>query len=355
MLTTTPMTGAQRMLAACRREPVDATPVWFMRQAGRSLADYRTLRERYDILTLATTPDLAAQVAIMPVDRLGVDACVLFADIMLPLTGMGIPYTIQPDIGPIIEHPIRTEADVDAIRIIEAEEATPYVFETVRILRRELGDRAAVLGFSGAPFTLACYLVEGRPSRDYARAKAMMFGNPALWHRLMSKITEVMVRYLRGQVDAGAQVIQLFDSWVGALSPAHYEAYVLPYSRRIFQELQPLGVPTVHFGTGAASLLELMAAAGSDIVSVDWRMGLDDAWARIGRDRGIQGNLDPAMVLAPWDAVQDGARDVLRRAGGRPGHVFNLGHGVLPQADPNVLARLVEFVHSETSSGATAP
>lgn len=349
-----PMTGAQRMLAACRREPVDATPVWFMRQAGRSLADYRTLRERYDILTLATTPDLAAQVAIMPVDRLGVDACVLFADIMLPLTGMGVPYTIQPDIGPIIERPIRTEADVDAIRIVDAEEATPYVFETVRILRRELSDRAAVLGFSGAPFTLACYLVEGRPSRDYARAKAMMFGAPKLWHRLMSKITEVMVRYLHGQVEAGAQVIQLFDSWVGALSPAHYQAYVQPYSTRIFQELQPLGVPTVHFGTGAASLLELMAQAGSDIVSVDWRMGLDDAWARIGHDRGIQGNLDPAMVLAPWHAVQDGARDVLRRAGGRPGHVFNLGHGVLPQADPDVLARLVDFVHAATAVGATA-
>ena len=348
------MTGAQRMLAACRREPVDATPVWFMRQAGRSLADYRALRERYDILTLATTPDLAAQVAVMPVDRLGVDACVLFADIMLPLTGMGVPYTIQPDIGPIIERPIRTEADVDAIRIVEAEEATPYVFETVRILRRELGERAAVLGFSGAPFTIACYLVEGRPSRDYARAKAMMFGNPALWHRLMAKITEVMVRYLRGQVEAGAQVIQLFDSWVGALSPAHYQDYVLPYSARIFRELRPTGVPTVHFGTGAASLLELMADAGSDIVSVDWRVGLDDAWARIGHDRGIQGNLDPAMVLAPWDAVEDGARDVLRRAGGRPGHVFNLGHGVLPQADPGVLARLVEFVHAETAVGVTA-
>ena len=352
MTTVPPMTGAQRMLAACRRRPVDATPVWFMRQAGRSLADYRQLRERYDILTLATTPELAAQVAIMPVDRLGVDACVLFADIMLPLDGMGVPYTIQPDVGPIIERPIRTEADVDAIRIVDAEEATPYVFETVRILRRELGERAAVLGFSGAPFTLACYLVEGRPSRDYARAKAMMFGAPALWHRLMAKITEVMVRYLRGQVEAGAQVIQLFDSWVGALSPAHYEALVLPYSRRIFDEINPLGVPTVHFGTGAASLLELMAGAGSDIVSVDWRVGLDDAWARIGHDRGIQGNLDPAMVLAPWEAVQDGARDVLRRAGGRPGHVFNLGHGVLPQADPDVLARLVEFVHAETANGA---
>ena len=352
MTTAPPMTGAQRMLAACRLEPVDATPVWFMRQAGRSLADYRTLRERYDILTLATTPELAAQVAIMPVDRLGVDACVLFADIMLPLEGMGIPYGIQPDVGPIIERPIRTEADVDAIRVVEAEEATPYVFETVRILRRELGERAAVLGFSGAPFTLACYLVEGRPSRDYAQAKAMMFGNPPLWHRLMETITEVMVRYLRGQVEAGAQVVQLFDSWVGALSPAHYEAFVLPYSRRIFREISPLDVPTVHFGTGAASLLELMVQAGSDIVSVDWRVGLDDAWDRIGHDRGIQGNLDPAMVLAPWEAVRDGARDVLRRAGGRPGHVFNLGHGVLPQTDPDVLARLVEFTHAETASGA---
>jgi uroporphyrinogen decarboxylase len=337
------------MLAACRCEYVDATPVWFMRQAGRCLADYRELRKRYDILTLAKTPELCAQVTLMPVDRFKVDAAVMFADIMLPLDGMGVPFVIEPEVGPIIAQPIRTHADVAALRVIEAEESTPFVFEAIRLLRHELGDRAALVGFSGAPFTLACYMIEGRPSRDYAMAKALMVGQPELWHQLMGTITEVVVRYLRAQVAAGIQVAQLFDSWIGTLSPADYEEFVLPYSRRIFQDLASTGVPTIHFGTGAASLLELMAGAGSDIMSVDWRVPLDAAWRRIGYHKGIQGNLDPTVMLASWDVIQRRARDVLRRANGRPGHIFNLGHGVLPDTSPDGLAELVTFVHRETA------
>jgi uroporphyrinogen decarboxylase len=343
------MTGEERVLAASRLQPVDATPVWFMRQAGRCLAEYRQLRERYDILTLAKTPELCAQVTKMPVDIFGVDAAVMFADIMLPLDGMGVPFAIEPEVGPIIHHPIRTKADVDALRIIDAEEATPYVFEAIRILRRDLSGRAALVGFSGAPFTIACYMVEGRPSRDYARAKSLMLGEPAIWQQLMETVTEVIVRYLRGQVEAGVQLVQLFDSWVGVLSPRDYERSVLPYSARIFQEMRALEVPTIHFGTGAASLLELMARAGGDLMSLDWRVSLDDAWARIGHDRGVQGNLDPVVMYAPFEVVEAETRDILRRAAGRPGHIFNLGHGVLPETEPSALTRLVDFVH-ETSA-----
>ncbi len=333
------------MLAACRREKVDATPVWFMRQAGRCIPQYRKLREKYDLLTIAKTPELSAKVSIMPVDLLGVDAAVMFADIMLPLEGMGIPFDISPSIGPVIHKPVRAEADVDAIRIVEAEEATPYVFKMIRILRSELAGRAAVVGFSGAPFTLACYMIEGKPSRDYSQTKAMMFGNPALWNKLMEKTTEIVVRYLLCQVEAGVQVVQVFDSWVGALSPKQYETYVFPYSRRIFTELAKTGVPRIHFGTATSSLLPLMGQTGCDIVSVDWRIMLDEAWASIGSDKGIQGNLDPTALLAPFKVVKKEATDVLNRANGRPGHVFNLGHGVLPETDLENLAKLVEFVH----------
>jgi uroporphyrinogen decarboxylase len=338
------------MLAACRREPVDATPVWYMRQAGRCLAEYRELRRRYDILTMAKTPELCAQITLMPVDTFGVDAAVMFADIMLPLEGMGVPFTIEPEVGPIIAHPIRTAEDVARLRVIDAEEATPYVFEAMRMVRSQLAGRAALVGFSGAPFTLACYMIEGRPSRDYGRAKQMMFGAPELWNQLMTTVTDVIIRYLHGQAAAGAQVLQMFDSWVGVLSPRDYERFVLPHSSRVFAALRPTGVPTIHFGTGAASLLELMAAAGSDMMSVDWRVMLDDAWARIGYDRGIQGNLDPTVLLAPRPVIEEAARDVLHRAGGRAGHVFNLGHGVLPDTEPSLLAELVELVHAESRS-----
>jgi uroporphyrinogen decarboxylase len=344
------MTGEERILAACRLQPVDATPVWYMRQAGRCLAEYRELRQRYDILTMARNPELCTLVTLMPVERFGVDAAVMYADIMLPLDGMGVPFSIEPDIGPIVHDPIRTAEDVERIRVVEAAEATPYVFEAIRLIRKELDGKTALVGFSGSPFTLACYLIEGRPSRDYGKAKAFMYGQPELWHRLMEKVTEVVVRYLREQARAGAQALQLFDSWVGMLGPEVYEELVQPYSRRIFEEVRATGVPTIHFGTGASSLLEQMAAVGPDMVSVDWRVPLDVAWERIGPDKGIQGNLDPTVLLAGWDAIESRARDVLRRADGRPGHIFNLGHGVLQETDPDQLTRLAELVHTETSA-----
>jgi uroporphyrinogen decarboxylase len=342
------MTGAERMLAACRLQPADHTPVWFMRQAGRCLADYRKLRERYDILTLTRTPELCARVTTMPVEVLGVDAAVLYADIMLPLYGMGVPFSIDPGVGPIVHEPVRDEAAIDALRVVEPEEGTPELFETIRLLRGELGDRAALIGFAGAPYTVASYLIEGRPSRDHARAKGLMYGEPVLWRRLMETLTEVTVRYLRAQIAAGVQVVQLFDSWMGDLGAHAYERHVLPHSSRIFAELAGSGVPTIHFGTGTVGLLEQMAAAGSDLVSVDWRVPLDQAWQRIGPDKGIQGNLDPAVLLAPMEVVEREAMEVLEAAGGRPGHVFNLGHGVLPDSPADHLRRLVDLVHETT-------
>ncbi len=340
------MTGEERMLAACHKQAVDCTPVWFMRQAGRCLAEYRELREKYGILEMTRTPDLCAQVTLMPIELMGVDAAVLYADIMLPLYGMDVPFSIDPGVGPIVHEPIRDAAAVKALRIVEAEEATPEIFTTLRMLRTELAGRAALVGFAGAPYTVASYMVEGRPSKDRGRAKSMMFGQPALWAQLMETLTEVTIRYLKAQIDAGAQVVQLFDSWVGDLGPSAYTEHVLPYSRQIFDAIRPTGIPTIHFGTGAGGMLELVASAGSDLVCVDWRVGLADAWRRIGEDKGIQGNLDPTMVLAGWDAVERDTDRILAEAANRPGHVFNLGHGVLPDTDPGLLTRLVEYVHA---------
>ena len=334
------------MVRALRRERVERTPVWFMRQAGRCLADYRALRERYDILEIARTPELCARVTTMPVERLGVDAAVLYADIMLPLDGMGVPFHIQPDLGPIVERPVRTSSDVASLRVIDAEDATPYLFDAIRALRRDLDPQTALVGFCGAPFTLASYLIEGRPSREHARAKAMMLGEPEVWAGLMDTLVEVLARYLRAQVDAGVDVVQVFDSWAGVLSPADYERSVLPWSRRLFASVS--GVPRIHFATGNPALLGLLSSVDCEAVSVDWRLPLDEAWARIG-DRAIQGNLDPAACLAPWGVVAERAADVLARAGDRRGHVFNLGHGVLPETDADILARIVALVHERSA------
>jgi uroporphyrinogen decarboxylase len=349
-IATRALTGQQRMLAACRREPTDMTPVWFMRQAGRSLANYRKLREQYPILTMAKTPELCTQITLMPVDELGVDGAVLFADIMLPLEGMGVSLEIQPDLGPVIHEPIRAQTGVDRLRPLEPDESVPFVMHTIRTVKAALNGRAAVIGFCGAPFTLACYLIEGRPSRDYAQAKALMLREPKIWADLMDRLTEGMIRYLTAQVAAGADVIQVFDSWVGALAPDDYDRAVLPWMQRLFSALEHAGAPTIYFGTGNASLLESVAAAGSDLVSIDWRVRLDDAWRRIGYDKGIQGNLDPVRAVAGWEAADAGMRIVLAQAAGRPGHIFNLGHGVLPETDPDVLRRLVDAVHQETAA-----
>ena len=341
-------TGVARFLDACHHRQPDATPIWFMRQAGRCLAEYRELRKRYDILTMAKTPELCTQVTLMPVHEFGVDAAVLYADIMLPLERMGISFEIEPEIGPIIHNPVRTMLDVEALRIIDAEEATPYVLEAIRLVRRELEGKQAVIGFSGAPFTLACYMIEGRPSRDYGIAKSLMYGQPEVWHALMNKLTEVVSRYLLAQIAAGVDVVQVFDSWVGSLSPSVYRRFVQPYSRRIFDAVRQTGTPSIHFGTGTASLLHLMTEAGGDVISVDWRVDLDAAWQRIGFDHGIQGNLDPTLLLTPWNVIEEGMHDVLRRAANRPGHIFNLGHGVLAPTPPDMLRRLVDAVHEST-------
>lgn len=343
------MTGAERMLAACHRQPVDATPVWFMRQAGRTLARYRTLREQYPILTLAKTPELCSRITLMPVEELGVDGAVLFADIMLPLEPMGVSLEIQPDLGPVIHAPIREMSAVQRLRPLIPEEGVPFVLETIRGLRQELSGRAAIIGFCGAPYTLACYLIEGRPSRDYTQAKSLMLRAPEVWSALMDRLTDGMLAYLKAQVAAGADVIQVFDSWIGSLAPADYERSVLPWMRRLFSSLGAAGAPTIYFGTGNASLLELMASAGSDLMSVDWRVRLDEAWRRVGAEKGLQGNLDPVRPVAGFDVALEGARDILARAGGRAGHIFNLGHGVMPETDPEVLKRLVDAVHVESA------
>ena len=338
-----------RFLRACRRQPVDATPVWFMRQAGRSFAAYRKLRETHGILELAKNPDLCAEVTLMPVRELGVDAAVMFADIMLPLEPMGVGLRIEPEVGPIIDRPIRSAADVAGLAPFDPA-GVSFTLDAIRTVRRDLDGRAGVIGFSGAPFTLACYLIEGRPSRDYATAKAFMFREPAAWHDLMERLSAMVVTYLRAQVEAGADVVQVFDSWIGGLGPADYRSFVQPHVRRIFEALSD--VPTIHFGTGTAALLEDLADAGGDVIGLDHRVSLADAWRRVGPDRGVQGNLDAARLLAGWEATEAGARAVLDEAAGRPGHVFNLGHGVLPSTDTDLLRRLVDFVHEQTAATA---
>ncbi len=344
----TAMTGRDRFLATLRGDQPDRTPVWFMRQAGRCLPEYRELRSRHPFLEVARTPELAVEATLMPIVRFGVDGAVLFADIMLPLEGMGVPFEIRPGVGPVIADPLRSIEAVNALRIVEPEEGTPYVLDALRLLKGKLGDRAAVLGFAGAPFTLACYLVEGRPTKEYPTTKALMYGNPDLWHRLMETLTDVTIRYLHGQARAGADVVQLFDSWLGLLDDASYRKYVQPYTARIFEAMRGV-VPTIHFSTGTVQLLEAIGETGPDAVSVDWRLPVDDAWKRLGYRTGIQGNLDPARLMAGWDVIRNGADDILRRVGNRPGHIFNLGHGVMPETDPDKLARLVRHVHEVTA------
>ena len=340
--------SAARFLRACRRQEVDTTPVWFMRQAGRSLPEYRAIRERYSLLEICRRPEVCAEVTLQPIRRLGVDAAILFADIMIPLIATGVDLDIVENVGPVIRHPLRTAADIAALRPIEPEQDVPYVLETIRLLREELGG-TPLIGFAGAPFTLAAYLVEGKPSRDFVRVKGFMYREPDLWHDLMTRLSDMVAAYLQAQSMAGAQAVQLFDSWVGALSPRDYARYVLPYSRRILSAVGG-GVPVIHFGTNSATLLDQMAAAGGDVIGVDWRIPLDAAWERVGPDRGVQGNLDPCVLLAPPAVIEEQARDVLDRAAGRPGHIFNLGHGVHPETPVDHLARLVEFVHTYSAA-----
>lgn len=331
-----------RMIRACRRQPTDRTSVWFMRQAGRSQPEYRALRARYTLPEIVRHPELGAEVALRPVEELGVDAVVLFADITLPLISMGVSCELQEG-GPIIHRPVRTIDDVAGLRPFDVDETTAAVLETIRLIRQR--SPVPLIGFAGAPFTLASYLVEGGPSRDYLQTKAMMYAQPSAWAGLMDLLSDMTIRYLRAQVASGAQIIQLFDSWVGCLSSSDYTRYVAPYSRRVFISLQQDGVPSIHFGTGTAGLLSEMADVGGDVIGIDWRIGLSQAWTRIGTDRGIQGNLDPAVMLGPPEMIKQQAREILTQAAGRPGHIFNLGHGVLPGTPREHLRQLVEIVH----------
>ncbi|HEX9094723.1 MAG TPA: uroporphyrinogen decarboxylase [Candidatus Dormibacteraeota bacterium] len=335
------------LVRAARREPLDRRPVWFMRQAGRSLPEYRKVRESYDLFTICQNPELCAEVTLQPVRRLGVDGAVLFADIMLPVAfGLGVELQLVDGVGPVVEHPVRAQADIDRLQLRSAEEAVPFVLETIKLLRRQLKPSVAVIGFSGAPFTLAGYLIEGKPSREFLKTKAMMYGEPALWDALMTRLSQLVLDYLLAQIKAGAQLVQVFDSWVGALSPSDYRRYVLPHMAGIFSGLQRAAAPSIHFATGTAGILTLMREAGGDVIGVDWRVDLGEAWRLVGFDRGIQGNLDPALLLGPWPVIEDGARRVIEAAGGRPGHIFNLGHGVLPDSPVEHLQRLVEYVHA---------
>jgi uroporphyrinogen decarboxylase len=339
------MTSA--FLGACRGLPVPYTPVWFMRQAGRSLPEYRKIREGIGMLESCRRPDLVTEITLQPVRRHGVDAAILFSDIVVPLAAAGIELDIVAGTGPVVASPVRTVADVDRLRPITAADVG-YVVDAVRMLIGELGP-TPLIGFAGAPFTLASYLIEGGPSRSYAKTKALMYGDPPLWKALLSRLAEITLAFLRAQIHAGASAVQLFDSWAGALSEADYRRHVLPHSAAVLAGLADAGVPRIHFGVGTAVLLPAMAEAGADVVGVDWRTPLDRAAALIGGGRAVQGNLDPAALFAPWPVVAAEARRVLAEGRAAPGHVFNLGHGVLPDTDPDVLTRLVDLVHTTSS------
>ena len=331
---------------ACKRESVERTPVWFMRQAGRSLPEYRELRKRHSLFEVCRQPELCAEVTLQPVRSHGVDAAVLFADIMLPVLGMGIEVELVEGVGPVVERPIESTSDVERLSVPDPTESVPFVLETIGLVREELRADQAVVGFAGGPFTVAGYLIEGKPTREFAKTKACMYGQPDVWHGLMDKLTDTFAAYLDAQVKAGADVIQLFDSWVGALSADDYREFAAPYSERI---LAAVTAPTIHFGTGTAHLLADLAEVGGDVIGLDWRVPIDRGWEVVGPERGVQGNLDPALLLGPWARVETKAGEILEAVGGRHGHVFNLGHGVLPDTDPGMLRRLVELVHERTS------
>lgn len=333
-----------RFLHACRHEPVDATPVWFMRQAGRYMGEYRLIREKYSLLEICAHPDLAAEVTLQPVHALGVDAAILFADILLPVIPLGLGLEFAKGEGPMIGKTIQSLKDVRALNPVDVETDLGYVMEAIRILRGELNG-IPLIGFCGAPFTVASYIVEGGSSREFLKTKTMMYSAPDVFHALMEKLSVVLSDYLVAQIRAGAQAVQVFDSWVGALSPADYERLVLPYSQKVLQAAQAENVPVIHFGTNTTTLLPLMKDAGGDVIGLDWRIPLDDGWALLGPDVAVQGNLDPAVLFAPLPEIKIRVHDILRRADGRPGHIFNLGHGILQQTPVDHVKAVVDMVH----------
>lgn len=333
-----------RLLRAARRQPNDYVPVWFMRQAGRYQPEYREIRKKYSLMEITHRPDVCAEVTILPVKQLNADAAILFSDIMTPLAGMGLPVDIVENIGPVFEKPVRSRADIEGIRPLVAEEMVPYVLETIKILNREL--EVPLLGFAGGPFTLASYMVEGKPSKDYKLVKNMMYAEPELWHLLMEKLSTMVATYMVDQINAGCQAVQLFDSWVGNLTKADYEQYVKPHMYKIAEAVKGTGAPMIHFGMHTGHLLESMASIGGDVMGVDWKEEIDKAWERIGPNHGVQGNLDPMLLFAPPEVLEAKVKDILRRTEGRPGHIFNLGHGITPSTPMAALQRVVEIVHS---------
>ncbi len=353
-VTTTAPHADSAFVRTCRGLPSPHTPVWFMRQAGRSLPEYRAIRGTGTILRAIADPELATEITLQPVRRYGVDAAILYSDIMTPVHAIGFGVDIEPGVGPVVAEPFRDRSDLERLRPLDPDADTPYVVETVRNLVRELP--VPLIAFAGAPFTVASYLLEGRPSRTYVRTKALMHGDEPLWHELMDRLADLAIDSLRSQVANGASAVQLFDSWAGALSPSDYERFVLPASTKVLTAAGELGVPRIHFGVSTGELLGLRAAAGADVGGVDWRTPLDLARTRVPAGTVLQGNLDPALPAAGWDATRSAADDVLRRGGGSA-HVFNLGHGVLPETDPEVLERLVEHVHGwrPDSADASAP
>jgi uroporphyrinogen decarboxylase len=335
-----------RFLRACRREATDATPIWLMRQAGRYMVEYRTLREKYSILQIIKTPELACEVTLQPINAFDLDAAIIFADILPPLQGMGLELDFVKSEGPVIYNPVRTADDVERLRVLPPEESLGFTLEAIRLTRRELDGRGIpLIGFSGAPFTLASYAIEGGSSRNRIEVKRIMMSQPDIWHKLMSKLSEVAGQYLLAQARAGAHALQLFDSWVGEISPHDYEQLVLPYSRRTIEIASAAGVPIIHFGTNTGGMLPLIQAAGGDVIGVDWRMDLAQAWDILGDSVAVQGNLDPVALFADWNDLQARARHILDSVKGRSGHIFNLGHGILPEAPIDHVRRLVDFVH----------
>ena len=331
-------------LKACRRQPTEYTPIWLMRQAGRYMKEYRTLRRRYSFLEMCKTPELAAKVTLLPVEQLHVDAAIIFSDILIPLEPMGIELEFSAHEGPVFRHPIREMKQIDALRVFGPEEELPFLMEAIGIVRRELNSKMPLIGFSGAPFTLASYIIEGGHSKNYVLTKGFMYQNRAAWDALMGKLSEVVIRYLNAQVGAGVQALQLFDSWVGCLNPHDYEEYVLPYSKKVIDGVNK-SVPLIHFATSSATLLGKMKQAGGEVIGVDWRVDLGDAWAQLGYDVAIQGNLDPVVLLSSPELIEREAKRILCRAEGRPGHIFNLGHGILPNTPVDHVVRLIETVH----------
>jgi uroporphyrinogen decarboxylase len=336
-------------LRACRRQPTDYTPIWLMRQAGRYMKEYRALRKKYSFLEMCKNPELAAQVTLQPIEKFNLDAAIIFSDILIPLEPMGVEFEFAKGEGPVFHHPLRGMKDVEKLRIIEPEEELSFLMEAIQIVRKELEGKVPLIGFSGAPFTLASYMIEGGHSKNYILTKSLMYQDRPTWDVLMGKISEVLIRYLKAQIRSGVQALQLFDSWVGCLSPRDYKEYILPYSQKVIQGVGKK-VPLIHFATSSSTLLDLMREAGGDVIGVDWRMNIAEAWAHLRYDVAIQGNLDPVILLASSGLIEKEVKRILNSVGGRPGHIFNLGHGILPNTLPDHVAALVEMVHQYRSS-----